>query len=307
MATKAKTTAKSRQAKATAEKARSTAKKPVRAAKTNAKTEVETVVAAPVVTPVTRQKTYQLVNEPDLAPALLAEMVGTFILTASIAATRGDAFFTGLTLIMIVIAIFAISGAHVNPAVSFGLWSMRKLRATRMFMYWIAQFVGAVLAFLTVSSFASSKTQLSFAHFTSLDWKIFSAELIGMTIFMFGIAAAAHRAQTDHAKAVGIGLSLVIGLVVATGFLSQAINANTKQDNQLARVNNVALNPAVAFTLTEKTGETNPLTGETAKSDKTPVSRIGLETILGALAGAALGGNLYWLLSRARVEQEDQA
>src|SRR5713226_7312370 len=41
-----------------------------------------------------------------------------------------------------------ISGGHYNPAVSFGVFLRRKLDAADMVAYWVAQLVGAALAFV---------------------------------------------------------------------------------------------------------------------------------------------------------------
>jgi len=43
-------------------------------------------------------------------------------------------------------AIGHISGCHVNPAVSVGLWTGGRFPASEIFPYWIAQLVGAVVA-----------------------------------------------------------------------------------------------------------------------------------------------------------------
>src|SRR5437868_3964536 len=40
-----------------------------------------------------------------------------------------------------------VSGAHYNPAVSFGVFLRRKLTATDLALYWITQLVAAALAF----------------------------------------------------------------------------------------------------------------------------------------------------------------
>ena len=58
----------------------------------------------------------------DVVPtALLGELIGTFVL-AIIAVTIGQPLITGFTLIVLVLALSAISGSHLNPAVTFGFW-----------------------------------------------------------------------------------------------------------------------------------------------------------------------------------------
>ena len=75
--------------------------------------------------------------------ALLAELVGTFILT--IIAIAGVApLFVGFTMIVLVLVIGLISGAHVNPAVTVGLWSIKKFEGRKVPFYIAMQFAGAI-------------------------------------------------------------------------------------------------------------------------------------------------------------------
>ena len=82
---------------------------------------------------------------------LLTELVGTFLFL-SVIALSGPAgalapLAIGSALMAVVYMGGHISGAHYNPAVSFGLFLRRKLGATDLVLYWIAQLTGSVLAF----------------------------------------------------------------------------------------------------------------------------------------------------------------
>jgi aquaporin Z len=86
----------------------------------------------------------------------LAEVVGTFVLvfggvgTAVIAGDKvgnlGVAFAFGLSLLAMAYAIGPVSGCHINPAVSFGLFLRGKIDGAELLRYWAAQVVGAVIA-----------------------------------------------------------------------------------------------------------------------------------------------------------------
>lgn len=86
----------------------------------------------------------------------LAELVGTFILvlfgcgTAVVAGDKvgilGIAFAFGLGLIAAAYGIGPISGCHINPAVSLGVWAAGRMKFTEMIGYWVGQFAGAILA-----------------------------------------------------------------------------------------------------------------------------------------------------------------
>ena len=85
----------------------------------------------------------------------LAELVGTFILvlfgcgTAVVAGDKvgilGIAFAFGLALIGAAYGIGPISGCHINPAVSLGVFVAGRMSARDMLGYWIGQFLGGVL------------------------------------------------------------------------------------------------------------------------------------------------------------------
>ncbi|MEB3257944.1 MAG: aquaporin Z [Cyanobacteriota bacterium] len=52
----------------------------------------------------------------------------------------------GLTLLTMVYTIGHVSGCHINPAVTFGLWAGGKFRGSHVFPYVVAQVLGAIIA-----------------------------------------------------------------------------------------------------------------------------------------------------------------
>ena len=91
---------------------------------------------------------------------LAAELIGTFWLvfcgcgSAVLAATfpavgiglLGVALAFGLTVLTMAYAIGHISGCHLNPAVTLGLWAGGRFPAKEVAPYWVAQVAGALLA-----------------------------------------------------------------------------------------------------------------------------------------------------------------
>jgi aquaporin Z len=69
----------------------------------------------------------------------------------------GVAFAFGLTLLTMAFAIGHISGCHINPAVSFGLWAGNRFPAADLVPYIIAQVVGAVVASFVLYLIASGQ------------------------------------------------------------------------------------------------------------------------------------------------------
>jgi len=93
----------------------------------------------------------------------LAEFIGTFALvfvgmSAGIvnAGLVGIALAYGLTLAVFFYAYGHISGAHLNPAVTFGLALNGTVKWIQLVFYWIAQFAGAILAVFFLKTLVES-------------------------------------------------------------------------------------------------------------------------------------------------------
>ncbi|MDD5318930.1 MAG: aquaporin, partial [Candidatus Pacebacteria bacterium] len=84
----------------------------------------------------------------------IAELIGTFALAlvVSLASTLGlgivTTFLAGVTLALFVYSIGHLSGSHINPAVTIGAFSIKKISWQDAIMYIIAQFAGAALAII---------------------------------------------------------------------------------------------------------------------------------------------------------------
>lgn len=301
---------------------KATARKPA-AAKTTVRT-----ISAEAKTPVTKEK---VVSRPAAAPAkarkklslpdniiniILAELFGTFVLTLVALASFQEtgALYVGLALAVLVLAVGTISGSHVNPAVTFGLWAARKVKTLLVPFYWGAQFLGAILAVIVTNWISNNDIHLDFGHFTQLNWSIFGIELVGAAVFLFGLVAVVSRTDLSNlGRALGIGTSLLVALVVSSTLLSatkataiaeyqrQASQQTSTQNNKtpeipaVAYVKGATLNPAVALAATDST-KSELTTGSKTDSEAT-YSRLTLEVVLGTLVGAAVGGNLYLLIA----------
>ena len=75
----------------------------------------------------------QQIASPESQKAILAELIGTFFLTfAALAATAPyTPFAVALTLAAFVYAIASISGCNINPAVTIGLVTTKRLHLLR--------------------------------------------------------------------------------------------------------------------------------------------------------------------------------
>ena len=133
---------------------------------------------------------------------------------------------------------------------------------------------------------------------------------------MNGFLPISRRDMTPINRAIGVGLSLFAGLIVAGSMYgsvrTQAISdyqgayQTAQQNNEsstpsvphAAYIKGATLNPAVALAATERTDSELGLSSATSK--ETHYSRLSWEVILGTLVGAALGGNLYLLVAGRR-------
>ncbi|MFZ5881381.1 MAG: MIP/aquaporin family protein [Chloroflexota bacterium] len=98
--------------------------------------------------------------------AFLAELIGTFILVLVVAAAGivsgagggpvGNALTGGLALAALVYVFGHISGAHVNPAVTFAMALNGSVKWVQAVFYWVAQFAGAVLAAWLMNYFVTT-------------------------------------------------------------------------------------------------------------------------------------------------------
>src|SRR4029077_13027622 len=83
---------------------------------------------------------------------LLTEFVGTFIFLSAIALSGPTGplapLVIGVALTAMVYMGGHVSGAHYNPAVSFGLFLRKVIAVRTMLMYWITQLVAGSLAFV---------------------------------------------------------------------------------------------------------------------------------------------------------------
>lgn len=240
--------------------------------------------------------------------SLVAESIGTFGLAlAALTAPADQPLLVGLALAVLLVGMIKVSGGHFNPAVTFGLWAINKLELVKVPFYWLAQFIGALGAFMVLGAYNGNGSNLDMGNFAAWDWRVFWVELIGAAIFLFGFVAVLKNTTHAAARAGGIGLSLVAGLVIAGGLLTA--NATREQTDvqggqsqavsQTFASQGAALNPAVALAQTERdvTAINKSISGESASDTQKTPSHFTLPVVLGSLLGAALGANLYLLLT----------
>jgi glycerol uptake facilitator protein len=164
----------------------------------------------------------------------IAEGLGTFALALIVGLSIAGHFgvvtpvLAALTLGLFVYSIGNISGTHINPAVTIGLWSIKKITTNEAVYYIIAQFIGAGVAFFITSSVGL--VGISAGVIASNALSVGAAELLGTFFFTFGIASVVYGKTPSQLSGVVVGGSLLLGVAFAALLGSNGV-----------------LNPAVAF------------------------------------------------------------
>ncbi|MBR3175934.1 aquaporin [Candidatus Saccharibacteria bacterium] len=179
--------------------------------------------------------------------ALLGEIIGTMLIALilfslslmGIASIATYAF----AIIAILIAVYAFSGACLNPLVVVGMMASRRMSVIRGIMYIIVEIIGAWFGWLIFNGFhlAGGETAYDIPAMSALAENGFlpiaMIELLGAAIiaFFFARALKYKRSVFTFAAVVagGLALAVVVGYVISAAF----IGAN----------NNFIFNPAVAL------------------------------------------------------------
>lgn len=187
----------------------------------------------------------------SLTRKMAAEMLGTFwlvfagcgsaVLAAGVPGVGigwlGVAFAFGLSLMTMAFAIGHISGCHVNPAVSVGLWTGGRFPASEILPYWIAQLVGAVVAagVLAVIANGAAGFDLVASGFAANGYAEHSpggysmtaalvAEVVLTFIFLMIILGATDGRAPAGLGPIAIGLGLTVIHLVGIPITNLSVN-----------------------------------------------------------------------------------
>lgn len=178
---------------------------------------------------------------------MLAEVLGTFILVlfgcgAAVLmggqiGMLGISLAFGLAIVAAAYGLGAISGAHLNPAVSFGLWVAGKMSLPDFIAYAVAQVLGATLGAAVLLMIASGKADYSLATH-GLGQNGFGEGYLGeyslgaalifeavMTfLFVTVILGATAEGAPTHLAGLAIGLTLAAIHLVGINVTGVSVN-----------------------------------------------------------------------------------
>ncbi len=178
--------------------------------------------------------------------ALLAEFIGTFaLLFAGIGAIAADditggavgltgiALAHGLALVVFISAFGVVSGAHFNPAVTVGLWSIKKINLPNAVAYIVAQCLGAFAATLLLKSIIPGGVLTTIKFGTPLvnidgGATVFGALVaeIVLTFFLVSViyGTAVHERAPKLIGGLCIGLAVVCDIFMGGPISGAAMN-----------------------------------------------------------------------------------
>ncbi|MFG1297787.1 MULTISPECIES: MIP family channel protein [Xanthobacter] len=181
----------------------------------------------------------------------LAELIGTGVLvlygcgsavltgypTAPIG-VLAIAFAFGLSVTAMAYGIGPVSGCHINPAVTLGLWAAGRLPAAEVPKYWVAQVLGgiggAAILYLVVTGKVggydvakSGLGQNGWGPGFGGEYGIGAAlmvEFVGTFVFLVAILGATSKAGSGPAAGLAIGLTLTLVHIVFVPVTGVSVN-----------------------------------------------------------------------------------
>ena len=184
----------------------------------------------------------------------IAEAIGTMILVAGGVGTAvlatgnffprgsvgvlGVAFAFGFSLLVAAYAIGSISGCHINPAVTLGLWIIGKTRTRELPFYIVGQLVGGIVGALVIFIVARNSLihfSASTSGFASNGYGIHSpggfklgavmlAEVFFTAIFVFIIASTSRLSMPVGLTGVTVGLTLTLIHLISIPIDNTSVN-----------------------------------------------------------------------------------
>lgn len=166
-------------------------------------------------------------SKPKIA-SLAAEFLGTatlvmvaLVLSNTTAVSYFIATSVAVTLGLVVLLFGAAGRWHFNPAVTFGVWTARKMPTLDAIAYIAAQLLGGLASWQFYQYLVNRATTATSQKF---DWRMFLAELAGTAILAMAVSAAAHRRLDTLQTALAVGGAFFVGIMIASAAASGLLN-----------------------------------------------------------------------------------
>ena len=141
----------------------------------------------------------------------------------------------GFAIVAMAYGVGPISGCHVNPAVSFGVYVAGRMSVADMISYWIAQVLGAIAAALVLYIILSGKAQGWTGSLGQNGWgagyngeynvlSAFVFEVVATFLFLVTILGVTHPFTPAGFAGLAIGLTLVVIHLVGINITGTSVN-----------------------------------------------------------------------------------
>jgi aquaporin Z len=189
---------------------------------------------------------------------LVGEFLGTSALTLTVLSISHSqlslSYFVsvaaGLVMLLMTLALGGISGAVFNPAMTIGLWTVRKLRTLQALSYLAVQLLGGAVAWWLFTYFTKLHGVHNNGHY---DARILVAEVVGTFVFAFAWASAVYQRFGLYAKSAAIGGGLTVGSFIASlgsaGLLNPAVALGARSWGWATYVLGPILGAVIGFNL----------------------------------------------------------
>lgn len=147
----------------------------------------------------------------------------------------GVALAFGLTVLTMAFAIGHISGCHLNPAVSLGLWAGKRFNGGELLGYIIAQLLGGIVAAAVLYIIASGKPGFILGGFAANGYgdhspggygivAAFVCELVLTFVFLMVILGSTDKRAPQGFAPIAIGLALTLIHLISIPVTNTSVN-----------------------------------------------------------------------------------
>ena len=178
----------------------------------------------------------------------IAELIGTMVLvlfgcgSAAVAGTvlgnLGIAMAFGLSIVAMAYVIGDVSGCHINPAVSIGMWIDGRMELKDLVMYIIFQCIGAIIGTAILAVLINSAPSLGgymatglgqngFGAASSVGLNLYGAiitEIILTFVFVFTVLGVTRSEKTSAVAGIVIGLTLAFVHIMGIPLTGTSVN-----------------------------------------------------------------------------------
>ena len=178
----------------------------------------------------------------------ISELIGTMVLVlfgcgsaaiaGSVLGTVGIALAFGLSIVAMAYVIGDISGCHINPAVSIGMWIDGRLETKDLLMYIVFQCIGAIIGIALLAVIINSAPSLGGYMATGLGQNGFgSASSVGLDVvgailveiiltfvFVFTVLGVTKKVENGAVAGIVIGLTLAFVHIMGIPLTGTSVN-----------------------------------------------------------------------------------